>query len=48
VVLVVHEADGDAALDRRLEGREHGVARRLLESQVIDADVEGLGRAVEE
>src|SRR5260370_5044215 len=47
VVLVEDQADGDAALDRRLEGVEHGGRRRPVEAQVVDGDVERFRRSVE-
>ena len=48
VVLVEDEPHGDPSFDRGLEGGEQRVAWRVLEPQVVDRDVQALGRAVEE
>ena len=48
VVLVEHEADGDAALHRGTERVEQRGPGRLLEAEVVDRDVQRLLRVVEE
>ena len=48
MVLVEHQPDGDASLDRGLKRTQHRRRRRLVKSQVVDRDVKGPGRAVQE
>src|SRR5919204_593056 len=48
VVLVEHQPHRGAALHRGAEGVEQGGGGRLLQAQVVDGDVEGLRRTVEE
>ena len=48
MVLVEDEPHGDPSFDRGLERVEQRVAWRVLKPQVVDRDVQALGRAVEE
>ena len=48
MVLVEHQAHGDASLDGGVEGVEQGVGGRFLESQVVNRDIQRLGGAAEE